>query len=188
MPLINEERLNDLLPYLHTTYVGKSYVPSDNHEAINIKNLDQHAKENYPMCMRNIHEHFRANHHIRHGSRLQYGFFIKGIGVKYEDAMNFWRDEFTKLIDANKFEKQYAYIFKHQYGKVGNMRNYTPYSCMKIISSSALADDINGCPFKHWESNMLKQKLTFYGLSAEGIMNLACIERSKHFYFQQLKI
>lgn len=118
--------------------------------------------------MRHIHEYFRATHHLRHGSRLQYGLYIKGIGVKYEDAMNFWRDEFTKLLDSNQFEKKYSYTFKHQYGKVGGMTNYSPYSCLKIINSTVSSGDSHGCPFKHWDPQNLKLKFISYGINKEG--------------------
>ena len=33
---------------------------------------------------------------------MQYGLFIKGIGVTLEHSLKFWRDEFTKALDADK--------------------------------------------------------------------------------------
>ena len=50
-------------------------------------------------------------HHIKYKSRLQYGLFLKGIGLTLEDALKFFRGEFTKKgdTDIDKFEKEYSY-------------------------------------------------------------------------------
>jgi DNA primase large subunit len=50
-----------------------------------------------------------------------------------EDSMSFWKGEFTKKISAEKFEKEYAYNIRHNYGKEGNKRDYDPKNCNKII-------------------------------------------------------
>ena len=48
---------------------------------------------------------------IQWKARLQYCLFLKGIGLTLEDAMKFFRGEFTKRhdLDVDKFEKEYAY-------------------------------------------------------------------------------
>ena len=122
---------------------------------------------------------------------MQYGLFIKGIGVTLESSLKFWRDEFTKAIDSDKvietrcfmlmfsnllfiilllkqFEKQFAYNIRHNYGKEGKRVNYTPYSCIKIISSSVGPGDSHGCPFKHFDANLLRQKLVTYRVNQPG--------------------
>lgn len=50
-----------------------------------------------PLCMRHLHEKLVENHHLRHGGRMQYGLFLKGIGLSLEDALRFWQTEFTKV-------------------------------------------------------------------------------------------
>ena len=36
----------------------------------------------------------------------------------------------------DQFAKSYSYSFRHMYGKEGSRKNYTPFSCMKIIMGS----------------------------------------------------
>lgn len=53
--------------------------------------------------MRQLHQSLRENHHLRHGGRMQYGLFLKGIGLSLEQALQFWRSEFVKgKVDADK--------------------------------------------------------------------------------------
>ena len=60
----------------------------------------------------------------------------QGIGLPLEEAMAFWRSEFAPRTPGDKFEKQYGYNIRHSYGKEGNRKNYTPYSCLKVISAT----------------------------------------------------
>ena len=50
--------------------------------------------------------------------------------------MRFWRTEFGPRTPSDAFDKQYAYNVRYNYGKEGKRTNYTPYSCVKIISST----------------------------------------------------
>lgn len=142
--------------------------------------------------MRHLHESLRSNHHLKHGGRIQYGLFVKGIGLSLEHSLKFWREEFTKNMDIDKveqittntannlfeitffyffkiqFEKQYSYTIRHNYGKEGKRVNYLPHSCMKIINSSVGPGENHGCPFKHFDSIVLKQKLTTHRVPQQG--------------------
>lgn len=49
----------------------------------------------------------------------------------------------------DQFAKSYSYSFRHMYGKEGSRKNYTPFSCMKIIMGSPPeAGAFHGCPFR----------------------------------------
>ena len=54
------------------------------------------------------------------------GLFLKGIGLTMEESLTFWKQEFVKKkdIDADKFEKNYAYNIRHSYGCEGKRQDY----------------------------------------------------------------
>lgn len=63
----------------------------------------QLSGKSFPLCMRQLHQSLRENHHLRHGGRMQYGLFLKGIGLSLEQALQFWRSEFIRgKVDADK--------------------------------------------------------------------------------------
>lgn len=174
-----DERLVGLLKGLHQTYTGTDY--SDTKSLIPIETLDSLSVKSFPLCMRQLHEQLRAAHHLKHGGRLQYGLFLKGIGVTLEDSLRFWREEFTKLMDLDKFEKQYAYNVRYNYGKEGSKRNYSPFSCMRIISNTVGQGDCHGCPFRHCDVSNLKNRLQGYGLDTQSINSVIDMTKKGHF-------
>ena len=66
----------------------------------------QLSKESFPPCMRHLHESLRRDHHLKHFARLQYGLFLKNIGLTLEQALAFWRAEFTKKMDVDKVQRR----------------------------------------------------------------------------------
>lgn len=183
---------NRLIPLLRhigrDTYLGPDYKGStDGTDAIrpemldqvlfgyflfsNLKNFSfQLSRESYPLCMQNLHSELRQKHHLRHGGRMQYGLFLKGIGLSLEDSMRFWRSEFTKVMDDDRFEKGYAYNVRHSYGKEGGHKNYSALSCSKVINTNPPGPaDAHGCPFRHWDANVLEQKLRTLKLASNEV-------------------
>jgi DNA primase large subunit len=116
--------------------------------------------------------------------------FLKGIGVSLEDSLRYWREGFSQKTDADKFEKMYAYNIRHNYGAVGKRTNYTPFSCIKIITSNVGPDDAHGCPFKHSDVSHLKQQLLAWNLPIADVNKVAESVTQGHFqvacskYFQ----
>lgn len=82
----NDERLFDMLKSLHTSYTGKDYSVGSK-DKVPIECIDQLSKKSFPLCMRQCHEIIRTKHHLKHFGRLQYGLFLKGIGVTLEDSL-----------------------------------------------------------------------------------------------------
>lgn len=175
----NDDRLCRLLRSLHKSYTGKDYTVTANQ--VTPESLDQLSKKSFPLCMRMAHEHLRAHHHHKHEGRRQYGLFLKGIGLSLEDALRFWREEFTKKVDNEKFDKQYAYNIRHSYGKEGSMVNYTPLSCLSIINLAYGAGSTHGCPYKIFDSATLKAKMNSYGMSQIHIQEILNYSSKGHY-------
>ncbi|KAI8118945.1 DNA primase large subunit [Lucilia cuprina] len=175
-----DERLFHLLKSLHTSYTGKDYTVSKNAN-VPIESLDQLSKKSFPLCMRVCHEHIRATHHIKHDGRMQYGLFLKGIGVTLEDSIRFWREEFCRKMDPEKFSKSYQYNIEHNYGKKGSMVNYTPYSCLKIIQENAVPGSVHGCPYKIYDQTTLKNKMAAAGLSSGHVQEVMSFVAKGHY-------
>ncbi|XP_020488455.2 DNA primase large subunit [Labrus bergylta] len=179
----SDERLQPLLNHLSHAYVGQDYSIQKNVGKISLEQIDSLSGKSFPLCMRQLHQSLRENHHLRHGGRMQYGLFLKGIGLSLEQALQFWRSEFIRgKVDADKFDKQYAYSIRHMFGKEGKRTDYTPYSCMKVILSNAPSQgDHHGCPFRHSDPELLKQKLQFYKVSPSGISQILELVKGMHY-------
>ncbi|XP_057198874.1 DNA primase large subunit [Triplophysa rosa] len=179
----SDERLQPLLNHLSHAYVGQDYSIQKNIGKISLEQIDALAAKSFPLCKRHLHKALRESHHLRHGGRMQYGLFLKGIGLTLEQALQFWRSEFIRgKVDADKFDKAYAYSIRHMFGKEGKRTDYTPYSCMKVILSNPPSQgDYHGCPFRHSDPELLKQKLQSYKISPGGISQILELVKGMHY-------
>uniref|UniRef100_H2UTA6 DNA primase large subunit n=1 Tax=Takifugu rubripes TaxID=31033 RepID=H2UTA6_TAKRU len=179
----SDERLQPLLSHLSHAYVGQDYSVQKNVGKFSLEQVDSLSGKSFPLCMRQLHQSLRENHHLRHGGRMQYGLFLKGIGLSLEQALQFWRSEFVKgKVDADKFDKAYAYSVRHMFGREGKRTDYTPYSCMKVILSNAPGQgDHHGCPFRHSDPELLKQKLQVYKVPPSGISQILELVKGMHY-------
>ncbi|NXI15724.1 PRI2 primase, partial [Irena cyanogastra] len=179
----SDERLQPLLNHLSHSYVGPDYSVQKSTGKISLEQIDALSVKSFPLCMRQLHRALRDNHHLRHGGRMQYGLFLKGIGLTLEQALEFWKKEFIRgKVDADKFDKGYAYSIRHNYGKEGKRADYTPYSCMKIIMSNPPGQgDYHGCPFRHSDPELLKQKLQSYKIPPSGITQVLELVKGMHY-------
>uniref|UniRef100_A0A803TC73 DNA primase large subunit n=1 Tax=Anolis carolinensis TaxID=28377 RepID=A0A803TC73_ANOCA len=177
LPIIQtDERLQPLLSHLSHAYVGPDYSIEKNIGKISLEQIDAVMKS-FPPCMRQLHKALRENHHLRHGGRMQYGLFLKGIGLTLEQALQFWESG-----NSSKFDKGYAYNIRHSYGKEGKRTDYTPFSCMKIIMSNPPGQgDYHGCPFRHSDPELLKQKLQSYKIPPTGISQILDLVKGMHY-------
>eukprot|EP00794_Sanderia_malayensis_P004885 gene4885-5525_t len=182
--LEEDERILPMLTNLSSGYIGESYSTREatNGDKVTLDQLDSLSKISYPLCMRQLHETLRQSHHLKHFARLQFGLFLKAIGLSLEEALIFWRTEFTKAMDPDKFDKQYAYNVRHSYGKEGKRASYTPYSCMKIITGNQPGPgDSHGCPFKHSDPDILIKRLQMYKVSRDGIDEIVNLVKGSHY-------
>jgi hypothetical protein len=80
---------------------------------------------------------------------LQYGLFLKGIGLTLEQSLEFWHREFVQRAGEEGWKKKnYAYNIQYNYGQAGRRVSYNPYNCQKIISLPTNPGDDHGCPFR----------------------------------------
>ncbi|XP_032155268.1 DNA primase large subunit [Sapajus apella] len=179
----SDERLQPLLNHLSHSYTGQDYSTQGNAGKISLDQIDSLSTKSFPPCMRQLHKALRENHHLRHGGRMQYGLFLKGIGLTLEQALQFWKQEFIKgKMDPDKFDKGYSYNIRHSFGKEGKRTDYTPFSCLKIILSNPPSHgDYHGCPFRHSDPELLKQKLQSYKISSGGISQILDLVKGTHY-------
>jgi DNA primase large subunit len=129
-------------------------------ENISFKDIDAQAERSFPLCMQLVNRHITTNAHLMHNGRLQYGLFLKGIGLSLEESINFWKNKFSKKTPEDKFEKQYAYSIRHNYGKEGKRNDYVPWSCSKIQNlPPPNSNEFHGCPFKVYSEEKLRSLL-----------------------------
>ena len=101
------------------------------------------------------------------------GLFIKGLGLTVDETYTFWKQEFCKKVDPDKFDQQYGYNIRHMFGKEGKKQDYKAWSCNKVISQTTPgADEYHGCPFKTFSEDPLKQLLSSYGLKNDEMKTI----------------
>ena len=59
-------------------------------------------------------------------------------GLTVEESYAVWRGNFTKEVGmtAEKWQKEYAYGIRYNYGLEGKRTNWSPHGCMRIISET----------------------------------------------------
>ncbi|KAG6494049.1 hypothetical protein ZIOFF_049067 [Zingiber officinale] len=157
------DRLAPIIEALSTGYLGPDYSQPKNSAEISLKDINGLASSSFPLCMRHLFDKLRETHHLKHGGRMQLGLFLKGVGLRLEDALLFWKSEFSQkvlqIVGAERFDKEYAYSIRHNYGKEGKRTDYTPYSCQKVISSTPSTGDHHGCPYRHFRTDAVQISL-----------------------------
>lgn len=180
--IYNDPRLSAFIKNLPKQYIGNDYSNSKTITNIKPENIHDLSKTSFPLCMNYLETKLHERHHLRHMGRMQYSLYLKGIGLSLEDALIYWQSEFSS-VPAEKFQKEYAYNIRHNYGKEGKRQDYTPYSCMKIICGSVPGpEEFHGCPYKHKNESELKKLLYLRGLNQIQIDDI--ISSVKHNDYQ----
>ena len=167
LPRLDEDdRLMPILYSLAKQSLSKEYILGGGNGASQDVRADEVAKlvAHFPPCMRNLQNHLTASAHLKHSARIQYGLFLKGIGLSLEEALIFWRTSFSKMNDDEFQKKGYVYNIRYNYGMEGKRTNYTPYSCMKMISSLPGPGESHGCPFRYFSNEKLSELMGEMGL------------------------
>ncbi|XP_034179821.2 DNA primase large subunit isoform X1 [Osmia lignaria lignaria] len=154
------------LDYLYQKVHCKIFQNSHIHGRISKDNIDIEAK-NFPLCMQHLHMKLRNVHRLSHYARWHYSLFLKDGGMHLEDAINYWKEEYSKPHSCSSIcshnwqsnEKKFIYSIRHLYGLEGSRKNYNSPSCklMSVNISSPMYE--GGCPFKHFDINTLQNLL-----------------------------
>ncbi|XP_024017634.1 probable DNA primase large subunit [Morus notabilis] len=176
-----KDRLAPIVEALCTSYLGPDYSQPKGFSEISLKDIDDLVKSSFPLCMRHLFEKLREDHHLKHGGRMQLGLFLKGVGLKLDDAIAFWKAEFSQKVGAERFDKEYAYSIRHNYGREGKRTDYSPYSCQKIISSTPGAGDHHGCPYRHFSEENLRAALNKMGVDGRAVENVMDKVQNRHY-------
>ncbi|XP_058103144.1 probable DNA primase large subunit isoform X2 [Magnolia sinica] len=175
------DRLTPIVEALSTMYLGPDYSQPKEFAEISIKDIDIVANSSFPLCMRHLFEKLREEHHLKHGGRMQLGLFLKGVGLKLDDALAFWKAEFSQKVGSERFDKEYAYAIRHNYGKEGKRTDYTPYSCQKIITSTPAVGDHHGCPYRHFGEQNLRAALGKMGVGGRAMDDILEKVQNRHY-------
>lgn len=95
----------------------------------------------FPPCMAHLYRKLRSRHRLTHEARRQLTLFLKGVGMPVEEALNFWRTEYSQPISKcgsgcthswQKDARRYGYSIRHMYGLEGGRYTYVVSSCRVI--------------------------------------------------------
>ncbi|KAI8369573.1 DNA primase large subunit Spp2 [Radiomyces spectabilis] len=177
-----DDRLKPILLNVEKQYMGKTYGDTDESTGtVKAADVNTLVEKYAPLCMQHLNQALHRDHHLRHGGRMQYGLFLKAIGLSIDEALVFWRTLFSNITD-DKFQKEYAYNIRHNYGLEGKRVSYAPYSCMKIIQGNPPSTgDHHGCPFKHFSQTNLEARLHKNGISQQHISEITNLVRDRHY-------
>eukprot|EP00884_Botryococcus_braunii_P016382 jgi/Botrbrau1/3427/Bobra.139_1s0007.1 len=176
------DRLAPLVEALSTRYLGPDYGDEGaSKEVVTAAQIPVLARTSFPLCMQRMYDHLHSVHHLKHTGRMQLGLFLKGIGLPLEEALRFWRTEFAPVTPSDKFDKEYAYNVRHNYGVEGKRTSYTPYSCVKIISTPVDRGTCAGCPYKVLAADELSASLSKLRIGPRAAQDVVAKAKAGHY-------
>lgn len=183
LPRLNEDdRLLPILNHLASGYTISDFEKNTNQfgnsgdDDINAESVwTTEISKHYPLSVKNLFRGLKENHHLKYNGRQQLSLFLKGIGLSVEEAIKFWSRAFTEggHMTMDKFNKEYLYNFRHNYGLEGNRINYKPWSCKTILSKPRPGrSEYHGCPFRDWSPDKLTSELVKMNLTKNQIASV----------------
>ncbi|CCD27366.1 DNA primase subunit PRI2 NDAI_0K01750 [Naumovozyma dairenensis CBS 421] len=185
LPRLNEDdRLIPILNHLSSGYTVADFNENNkfgmygegNDDEINAQSVySEEISSNYPLCVKNLFYGLKKDGHLKYQGRQQLSLFLKGIGLSAEESLKFWCDAFTKnnKMTVEKFNKEYRYNFRHNYGLEGNRINYKPWDCRTILSKPRPGrGEYHGCPYRDWSSEKLTAELKTMNLTNPQITSI----------------
>ncbi|EDR14803.1 uncharacterized protein LACBIDRAFT_244165 [Laccaria bicolor S238N-H82] len=188
LPRLDEDtRLMPILDNLSQGFLAGissewSNPAGENPDELKAEMIDDLSKKHFPMCMKTLHDNLMRDNHLKHFGRLQYGLFLKVLGLPIEEAIVFWRKSFSRMTD-DKFNKEHKYNIRHSYGLEGKRANYPAKSCLQILTPGP---SDHGCPYRHYSAeNLQSALLSTYsqsGLTSADLPEIMAQVKAGHFH------
>lgn len=171
LPLLNNLSQNFSNVEYNSQAYGDPTMASDiNSMSITTPEITKH----YPMCAKHLQTNMIAQSHLKYAGRQQLGLFLKGIGLSVDEALKFWANQFTKGsgMTLEKFNKEYKYNIRHNYGLEGARINYKPHDCATILSKPKPGKgEYHGCPYRDLSLDSLVHNLHELGVTDQLDIN-----------------
>ena len=136
----------------------------------------------FPPCMKATHIILRKKHHLKHYGRIHYSLFLKSLGMSLDDAIKFFKQEFTKAMTPEQFQKEHVYNLRYNYGLEGKKRDLSAFGCAKIINANPPGpEDSHGCPFKHFDVKRLRELLRTYKIADEEVDSIISVAKERNY-------
>lgn len=185
-----DDRLQPILENLSRGYINSEMQSFDNGEnsenGINANNVSEFVKY-FPACGHRLYDALNDHHHLKYNGRNQFQLFLKGIGLGPQEALKFWQMMFTSGIGSvtmDKFNKEYKYNIRHNYGLEGARINYKPWNCSQILSKpKPTSNESHGCPYRDLGADSLSVLLKKMGMQDDGNMQRV-MQLSEHGDYQ----
>lgn len=141
-----------------------------------------------PACMANMLERLAADHHLKHWGVQQLSLWLKAVGLPLEQALLFWRQQFAPRTPGDKFQKEYAYTLRYNYGREGKRTDWSEWSCVRVIGHDASAGAggdgacNGGCPYRTMDERALRALLGRMGVrDAERVNEAVGKAKGRHY-------
>ncbi|PWN27848.1 hypothetical protein BDZ90DRAFT_246216 [Jaminaea rosea] len=185
LPLLNHLSLGFLAGLSSDFTNSSAAMVGEDGQALEIRAemINALVKKHAPMCMRQLGQTLEERKHLKHQGRLQFGLFLKELGLGVEQALLFWRRSFANITD-DKFNKEYKYNVRYNYGLEGKRVDYPARSCARIIMQDTPGpQDTHGCPFRHYSpANLASTLSTTYGLGQAQSSEILATVKSGHYH------
>lgn len=178
------DRLAPIVESLSQRYLGADYSDPEKRGllgTVSAADVPGLSRQSFPLCMQNMYSALMETGHLKHDGRMQLGLFLKGIGLPLEEAIRFWRMAMAQTAPGEKFDKNYLYNVRHNYGKEGNRKDYTPYACSRVISATPGVGQVHGCPYKTFAPEAVRSALSRAGVSPEKIEEAVMKAKGGHY-------
>lgn len=180
IPLLEEDdRLTPMITHLADNFSNsEGYQPDVDGDAdiTAAKITSAQLRRHYPLCAKRMLDGLVATSKLQYDARTQLGLFLKGIGLGVDEALVFWRTQFTKdgRMNNDTFTKNYVYNINHSYGLNGSRINYKPWNCSTVFNKPRpLRSQFHGCPYRDLPRPQLEDELRELKLNDQEVRSVA---------------